>query len=68
MSLLCYIEPMFKWIKQYRSSSAQTKYFILTWIVYAIAIIWTTVQAYARLEYSRTSLHPVPYVESSEKK
>lgn len=58
---------MLRWIKLYREASPQTKYFILTWVVYSIAIVWTTAQAYARLEYSRTSSQVISTVEPTSK-
>jgi len=45
---------MWKAIKMLSSSNRQTKYFIFTLVLYMVAIIWTTLQAYARLEYSRS--------------
>lgn len=55
---------MIRWLSSYRQASPQTKYFIWTWVIYSIAIIWTTVQAYARLEYSRTQVIYEPIEES----
>ncbi len=52
---------MWRAIKMFKESHPQTKFFILTWAIYMIAIIWTTIQAYARLEYSRTGT-PQPIV------
>ena len=43
-------------LRQFMGSGRQTKYFILTILLYMIALAWTTVQAYARLEYSRTDV------------
>ncbi len=40
--------------QKFINSNRQTKWFILTIAIYMIAILWTTVQAYARLEYSRS--------------
>lgn len=45
---------MLDWLKKFIYSNKQTKYFILMAIIYMVAIIWSTIQAYARLEYSRT--------------
>lgn len=59
---------MFSWMKQYNAANPKTKYFILTLVVYIVAILWTTVQAFARLDYSRTSFQVVPNNESSAKK
>lgn len=45
---------MWQLVKKFNHSHRQTKFFILTWALYMLAIIWTTMQAYARLEYSRS--------------
>ncbi|WP_068470211.1 hypothetical protein [Candidatus Protochlamydia phocaeensis] len=45
-------------IKALKGSSRQTKFFIFMWALYMLALIWTTVQAYARLEYSRSGTPP----------
>ena len=51
---------MWRAIKMFKKSHPQTKFFIFNWVIYMIAIIWTTIQAYARLEYSRTgSSNPI---------
>lgn len=47
---------MLLWFRQFMSSGRQTKYFILTIAIYMIAIVWSTVQAYARLQYSRSDI------------
>jgi hypothetical protein len=52
-------QTMWQTIKMFKKSHRHTKFFILTWAIYMIAIIWTTVQAYARLEYSRTGARPI---------
>lgn len=52
---------MWRTFKMFKDSHSQTKLFILTWAIYMIAIFWTTIQAYARLEYSRTG-HSNPIV------
>ncbi|MBS4164566.1 Uncharacterized protein PRO82_001896 [Candidatus Protochlamydia amoebophila] len=41
-------------IKLLREANRQTKFFIFMFVLYTLALIWTTVQAYARLEYSRS--------------
>lgn len=38
------------------NSHRQTKFFILMIAIYMIALAWTTIQAYARLAYSRSDL------------
>lgn len=45
---------MFKWLQAYNKASAQTKVFVLNWLVYGLAIILTTVYCYARLDYVRS--------------
>lgn len=45
---------MWKAIQMFKASHKQTKYFIFTLVLYMVAILWTTFQAYARLEYSRS--------------
>ncbi len=40
---------MFKWLRQYRNASRHTKYFILTWLVFGLCIVATTIYCYARL-------------------
>lgn len=40
-----------EWFHQFRSSNKQTKYFVLTWIVYVIAIIVSTLYAYLRIDW-----------------
>jgi hypothetical protein len=41
-------------IQKFREASFQTKFFVLNWIVYTIAIIVTTIYAYARLDFVRS--------------
>lgn len=59
---------MWRALKMFKESHPQTKLFIFTWAIYMLAIIWTTVQAYTRVEYSRsdTSRPIVIYPKSSE--
>lgn len=47
---------MLRLLKLFKDSHRQTKFFILTLTIYLLAIIWTTVVAYARLEYSRSDM------------
>lgn len=49
---------MFKWLKEYNDSSSQTKYFVLNWLVYGLAILITTVYCYARLDFVRSYRTP----------
>lgn len=44
-------------------SSWQTKMFILNVCIYMGALIWTTVQAYARLEYNRSDFNKPIIIE-----
>jgi hypothetical protein len=45
-------------------SHRQTQYFIFTLVIYMTAIIWTTIQAYARLAYSRSDERPPVIIET----
>lgn len=47
---------MWQYVKSFKNSGRQTKYFILFTIIYMVAMIWTTAQAYARLYYSRSDM------------
>jgi len=49
---------MLEWLKRYNEASSQTKYFILNWLVYGLAIIITTVYCFARLNYVRSYQSP----------
>lgn len=49
---------MFKWIKWYNEADSQTRFFILNWVVYSIALIITTLYCYGRLDYVRTYQTP----------
>lgn len=56
---------MWQAIKMFKASNKQTKYFIFTLALYMIALIWTTLQAYARLEYSRSDLSRPILIQSN---
>lgn len=45
-------------LKNLLSADTQTKIFILMIAIYMGALVWTTVQSFARLEYSRTGDSP----------
>lgn len=45
---------MLTWAKKFKGANRQTQFFILTGAIYMLALFWTTLQAYARLEYSRS--------------
>ena len=47
---------MWQAIKMFKGANRQTKYFVFTLVLYTVALIWTTLQAYARLEYSRSDV------------
>lgn len=51
---------MIKWLKQYYEASPQTKFFILNWVIYGVAIIITTIYCYARLEFVRSDREAHP--------
>lgn len=45
---------MLKLLKNLANAHYQTKILVLMTAIYMVAIFWTTIQSYARLEYSRT--------------
>lgn len=47
---------MWRTLKMFQKAHRQTKFFILMLAIYMIALMWTTVQAYARLAYSRSDI------------
>jgi hypothetical protein len=47
-----------RWLKQYQQASSQTKYFIINWMVYGLAILITTFYCYARLDFVRSYRTP----------
>lgn len=49
---------MWRIVKRFKNAHRQTKFFIFMGMIYMIAIVWTTIQAYARLAYSRSDLNP----------
>jgi hypothetical protein len=53
-------------IKTFKGSNRQTKYFIFMWMLYIVALIWTTVQAFARLEYSRSDVSRPIIIQTSD--
>lgn len=62
---------MFRWFKEYNEASSQTKYFVLNWLVYGLALLITTVYCYARLDYVRSyrtpSVHERETLKHSDK-
>lgn len=49
---------MANWMDEYNQSTPKTKSFLLTWIVYALVLIITTVYCYARLDFVRSYKTP----------
>ncbi|GAB4225799.1 MAG: hypothetical protein Tsb0021_01110 [Chlamydiales bacterium] len=45
---------MIQFIRMLRDADSKTRWFYFQWIIYMIAIILTTVYAYARLEFDRS--------------
>lgn len=45
---------MHRIINKLKAIDRQTIYFILMTLIYMIALAWTTLQSYVRLEYSRS--------------
>ena len=45
---------MFQWIEDFMNASAQTKYFVLNWIIYGLVILLSTLFCYGRLDYVRS--------------
>ncbi|MDP1881138.1 MAG: hypothetical protein Q8K60_09395 [Parachlamydiaceae bacterium] len=52
--------------KRFKRTHPQTKFFYLMIMIYMGAIFWTTIQAYARLEYSRSGGFRNPIVIHAE--
>lgn len=57
---------MFKLIRLYNKADKQTKYFILNWVVYGLALILTTAFCYARLDYVRSTKAPMKTEETKQ--
>lgn len=57
---------MWQALKAFKDSNKQTKFFILMFVIYMAAIIWTTLQAYVRLEYSRSDKETPIIIQSEE--
>lgn len=49
---------MIQWIRQFNQANAQTKYFILNWVIYGLAIIISTLYCYGRLDFVRSYQSP----------
>ena len=48
---------MQEFVRKFYTANKQTKYIILMAFIYVTALVWSTLQAYARLEYSRSDRH-----------
>ncbi len=53
---------MWRTLKMFQRAHRQTKFFIFMFAIYMIAMAWTTVQAYARLVYSRSDLDTPTFI------
>lgn len=53
-------------IKKFKNAHRQTQFFIIMWAIYMIALVWTTLQAYARLEYSRSGEEKPIVIQSND--
>ena len=42
--------------KKFLNARKQTKFFILMTAIYLLALVWTTIQSYARIYYGRTEI------------
>lgn len=45
---------MWRYLRKLKTTHPQTKFFIFTLSLYLFTLFWTTFQAYARLDYSRS--------------
>ena len=45
---------MIQWLRSFTDASPQTKYFILTWFAFGLAIVLSTLFVYGRLDYVRS--------------
>lgn len=50
-----------RWIRQYNQATSQTKYFVLNWLIYGLAILITTIYCYARLDFVRSYKTPLAH-------
>ncbi len=55
---------MIQWLRSFVNANKQTKYFVLNWAVYGLAIILTTVYCYARLDYVRSYKTAAPHFKN----
>lgn len=45
---------MYRPIKKFMNADRQTKFFIIMTVIYMGALLWTTIQSFSRLTYSRS--------------
>lgn len=45
---------LLKWLKDFSSSTRQTKLFVLNCVLYTLLIVGTTIYCYARLDFVRS--------------
>lgn len=57
---------MIKMLQSLKEAHPQTKFFILMVVIYIGALVWTTAQSYARLQYSRSDKAHGPIIISQE--
>jgi len=55
---------MWQAIRSFKKANLQTKFFILNFFIYFLVIVWTTFQAYARLEYSRSDIQGPIFIQT----
>jgi len=58
---------MVNWLQKFKASSKQTKYFALTWLVYGLAIVASTIYCYARIDFVRSGI-PLKRVHEDTRK
>lgn len=61
---------MIQWMIKFQEARPQTKYFILTWFVFGLALVLSTLFVYGRLDYVRSdkALQQNQYTTSPPKK
>jgi|GEM_PF-3198861 len=42
------------WLRSFYKSSRETKWFVLNWFIYGLAIVATSIYCYARLDFVRS--------------
>lgn len=57
---------MWEALRSFKNAHAQTKYFIFMLAIYMLALFWTTFQAYARLQYSRSDIVGPIFIQTQQ--